>query len=335
VDPAADPNDVDAGPGAATADILVVDDVPANVRLLTVFLRAAGHRVRSASSGLEALDRVAERLPDLILLDVMMPSLDGFETCRRLKADPMTRHVPVILVTSLNAIEDKVRGQEAGADDFVSKPFDRTELLLRIKSLLRISNMHGELQQRIGELEDAKSRLGRLARTDSLTSLYNRRFLEEAIVRELSRAQRYERDASVILLDVDHFKRCNDTRGHGTGDVLLQQLASLFTRQIRGNDLVARCGGDEFAMILPETPKTHAGLVAERLRVKIAEHEFLDSSGGPIERITVSMGIATFPEDATNAQELLEVADARLYLAKQRGRDRVELADAPKATQAG
>ena len=319
---------MDSAADSARGNILVVDDVPANIRLLTVFLGSTGYEVRAAASGLQALDRVKERLPDLILLDVMMPSLDGFETCRRLKADPATRHVPVILVTSLNAIEDKVRGQEAGADDFVTKPFDRTELLLRIKSLMRISDIHGELQQRIEELEDAKSRLGRLARTDSLTSLYNRRFLEEAIVRELSRAQRYARDASVILIDVDRFKNCNDTRGHSTGDVLLQQLASLFTRQIRGNDMVARCGGDEFAMILPETPKQQAGLVAERLRLKIGEHEFLDSAGQAIGHVTVSMGVATFPEDATTAQELIEVADTRLYLAKQRGRDRIELADA-------
>jgi diguanylate cyclase (GGDEF)-like protein len=308
--------------------ILVVDDVPANVRLITVFLESAGYEVLSAASGEQALRRLREQRPDLILLDVMMPGLDGFETCRRAKSDPATRHVPVILVTSLNAIEDKIRGQESGADDFVSKPLDRAELLLRVKSLLRIRSLHRELEERIVELEETRNRLARLARTDDLTSLYNRRFFEEAIARELCRAQRYRREFSIVMLDIDRFKQFNDAHGHQTGDVLLQQLASLFTRQIRGNDLAVRYGGDEFALILPETSKPRAGIVADRLRKRIAEHGFLDGEARPIGQVTVSMGIATYPEDSSEGQPLVEAADRRLYLAKRCGRDQVVLADA-------
>ena len=302
--------------------ILVVDDVATNVRLLSGYLSREGYRVSVASDGEEALRSIEQLQPDLILLDVMMPGIDGFETCRRIRADEATRHIPVILVTALNELDHKVRGQEAGADDFIAKPFDRDELIVRVRSMLRIKALHDRLNQKIAELESAKIRLRRLADTDALTSLYNKRYLQEGLRIEVARSLRYKNPLSMLMVDVDHFKEINDQEGHPTGDSVLQQLATTLVNGVRGIDLVARYGGEEFAVLLPETTESGAALVAERLRNTVERQRFLDDQGEPLHPISISVGIASLDARLESSEALIKAADDALYEAKRLGRNR-------------
>ena len=306
----------------STPCILVVDDVPANLRLVASLLAVEGYRVDAVPAAGPALERLAAGGVDLVVLDAMMPGVDGFELCRLIKADESTRHVPVILLTALRAIDDKMRGEQAGADDFVSKPFDRAELVLRVRALLRIKAMHDDLQRRIDELEVKRLELRRLADTDGLTGLFNKRYLESALVRELERAGRYEHPLSVIMLDLDHFKLFNDRYGHRAGDALLVRLSALIRETLRTVDVAARWGGEEFAIVLPESGADAAAAVAERLRERLAGDTEL-AGPGPVGGVSASIGVATFPEDALHGPGLIETADRRMYLAKQSGRDRV------------
>jgi diguanylate cyclase (GGDEF)-like protein len=355
--------------------ILVVDDVPVNVQLLTTYLTSVGYEVVTARDGQEALDQVAATLPDLILLDVMMPKLNGFEVCERLKSDPVTRIIPVIMVTALNEIEDKIKATESGADDFVSKPFNKLELLTRVKSLLRIKQLHDELSAKVRELELARERLRQLAITDGLTGLYNHRYFKEHLEQELYRASRHQSRVSVVMVDIDHFKKFNDTYGHPAGDAILRAIARLLKENIRKIDLAARYGGEEFCLVLVETPKSAAVIVAEKVRRLVEVHPFdllrdgqLFSATAPNQpndgrlpkssasegknhnsgtevvmaaqpwqespampgnnfrenfHITISMGLATFPDDTVELSQLIEVADQRLYKAKKQGRNQV------------
>ena len=351
--------------------ILVVDDVAVNVQLLTTYLTSVGYDVCTARDGQEALDKVSETQPDLILLDVMMPKLNGFEVCERLKSDPMTKIIPVIMVTALNEIEDKIKATEAGADDFVSKPFNKLELLTRVKSLLRIKQLHDELRAKVRELEQARERLRQLAITDGLTGLYNHRYLKEHLEQELLRANRHQSRVSVVMLDIDHFKKFNDTFGHPAGDTILRTMARLLRDNIRKIDIAARYGGEEFFLVLIETNKNAAAQAAEKVRRLVEAHQFdLANDGYPASpfaaapsllgwtpsagatevessmagvmtatnveskavtgnhfafnhHLTISMGVATFPDDAVEINQLIEVADQRLYKAKKQGRNQV------------
>jgi len=307
--------------------ILVVDDVPANVQLLTTYLKTVGYQVIPARDGEEALALVREAKPDLVLLDVMMPKLNGFEVCKRIKSDEATQYIPVIMVTALNDIEDKIKGQEAGADDFISKPFNKLELLTRVKSLLRIKSLHDQLAEKIAELEIAKERLRQLAITDGLTGLYNHRYLKEFLKRELERARRHRLSVSIVMIDIDHFKHYNDTHGHQAGDELLKMIARLFKDNIRKIDLAARYGGEEFCLVLLETNRQSAAIVAEKIRNLIDAYPFPNEETQPKGKVTVSMGVASFPEDATDYENLVHIADQRLYLAKERGRNQVVVED--------
>lgn len=303
--------------------ILVVDDVAVNVQLLTTYLTSVGYNVIAARDGQEALEKVAACNPDLVLLDVMMPKFNGFEVCERIKADETTRIVPVIMVTALNEIEDKIKATEAGADDFVSKPFNKLELLTRVKSLLRIKELHDQLNAKVKELEEAQERLRQLAITDGLTALFNHRYFKEHLEQELYRASRHHSEVSLIMIDIDYFKRYNDTFGHPAGDVLLRAVARILKENIRKIDIAARYGGEEFALVLGETNKTAAGMVAEKMRRMVETSPFEGLPAHNNGHITISLGIATFPLDATNPNDLIAMADQRLYQAKQRGRNQV------------
>jgi diguanylate cyclase (GGDEF)-like protein len=305
--------------------ILVVDDIPLNRKLQKTYLESVGYQVVLANDGLEALQRIEEESPDLILLDVMMPKMNGFQVCRRVKSLENTRFIPIIMVTALNEIEDKVKGVEAGADDFISKPFNKLELLARVKSLLRIKHLHDELELKVKELEIAQSKLIQLAITDGLTELYNYRYFKEQLTQEIIRAKRHNNNLSIAMIDIDYFKNYNDTHGHPAGDLVLKTIAELLRNNIRKIDIAARYGGEEFALILAETDKQAASFVANKIKNLIEKQKFDYEETQPNGKLTISMGIATFPEDAISLDALVKMADQRLYRAKKAGRNRVVL----------
>ncbi|HEX9881513.1 MAG TPA: PleD family two-component system response regulator [Hyphomicrobium sp.] len=450
-----------------TARVLVVDDIPANVKLLEARLSAEYFDVLTASGGAEALEICERERVDVVLLDVMMPEMDGYETCRRIKANPKTHHVPVVLVTALDQVSDKVRGLQGGADDFLTKPVDEIALVTRVKNLARLKMLTDEMLMRAltgrqnGMSEDAalikalseerarilvveddaraatrlqawltplhepvavespqdalrllaakefdllivsltlpdadalrlcsqtrsldrtrhlpivvlvepgdEARLLRaldmgvndyvmrpidrnelLARIrtqvkrkrysdhlrnrleesieaamiDPLTGLHNRRYMECHMATLVEDAQRSGRGLSVLLADIDHFKRVNDTYGHDVGDAVLREFSTRFRRNTRGIDLACRFGGEEFIVIMPDTSMARAYQVGERLRVAIASDAFLVHPGLGI-HLTASVGIATLecPEDTP--ETVFRRADNALFAAKRRGRNRV------------
>lgn len=305
--------------------ILVVDDIPLNRKLQKTYLESVGYQVILANDGIEALQRIEQDSPDLILLDVMMPKMNGFQVCRRVKDTENTRFIPIIMVTALNEIEDKVKGIEAGADDFISKPFNKTELLARVKSLLRIKHLHDELELKVKELEFAQSKLIQLAITDGLTELYNYRYFKEQLAQEIIRARRHNTNVSIAMIDIDYFKNYNDTHGHPAGDLVLKTIADLLRNNIRKIDVAARYGGEEFALILVETDKQAAGYVADKIKNLIEQQKFNYEETQPNGKLTISMGVASFPNDAMTADDLVNMADQRLYRAKKAGRNRVVL----------
>lgn len=450
-----------------TARVLVVDDILANVRLLEAKLTAEYFDVITAMNGIDAVESVQRTKPDIVLLDVMMPGIDGIEVCRRIKSNPSTQHIPVIMVTALDQPEDRVRGLEAGADDFLTKPVNDLALFCRVKSLVRLKMLTDELRARtagnellnfnqgsytqdlsriggqiliidnrpqIGErlklalsnrhdvehVEDPQAALLRAAEkrfelvivsmdvenvdglrlcsqlksmeatrqvpilvivdpddnsrlmraldmgvndylirpidkqelmarvntqirrcryaeqlrtnvqasiemavTDSLTGLYNRRFMESQLAPMVENAVNRGKMLSVLALDVDYFKAVNDNHGHAVGDRVLQEVASRFRNNVRNIDLVCRVGGEEFLIILPDADASVAARVAERIRKAIASKSFnAGARMGPLS-ITISIGIATADSASDTTNDVLKRADQALYRAKREGRNRV------------
>jgi diguanylate cyclase (GGDEF)-like protein len=291
-----------------------VDDNHDKRQLLTVALEAAGYSVHTAADGLEGLSAVEALQPDLIITDVMMPKMDGYEMARRLRANPATRFIPIIIQTSMrSAAEDARRGAEVGALGYITDPTDLGLLLARARTLLDFKNY-------LDSCEEA-------AFTDHLTGLANRRRFERQLEREVARTRRYGRPFCLLMLDIDHFKLVNDTYGHEAGDEALRRLANALQAGTRGIDTAARIGGEEFALVLPETDRVRGCEVAERLRQAIKETD-IPAAG----RITVSIGLAECTGAYSDVRELFAAADAALYEAKRAGRDRVSCA--PRADEA-
>lgn len=303
--------------------ILIVDDVPVNIQLLKTYLGSEGYHIITASDGSEAIEQVKKWNPDLILLDVMMPKMNGFEVCKIIKSDMKTQFIPIIIVTALNELDDKIKGMDSGADDYLTKPFNKLELMARVRSLLRTKYLHDELQDKIIQLQKAKEELRRLAITDGLTGLYNYRYLKDQLNQELNRAHRHELNISLVMIDIDYFKHYNDTNGHPAGDQLLKKMGHLLKNNVRNIDLAARYGGEEFALVLIETNQEAANIVAEKIRKLVEDHKFAHESSQPDGKITISAGVATFPDDAEDFDTMVAVADQRLYRAKQSGRNTV------------
>lgn len=298
------------------ARILVVDDNQDNLDVLATRLRFRGYEVDTATQGEEALERVERNTPDLILLDVMMPGLDGFEVARRIKSDPSLPFIPIILVTARTATQDKVAGLDAGADDYLTKPINFAELEARVRSMLRIR----ELQH---ELEEKNRALAKLSISDGLTGLFNHRHMQEVVHDEFERAKRTGEPLSVVMFDFDHFKQVNDTYGHQVGDRVLQEMAGILQRTAREIDKLGRYGGEEFIVVLPDTDIDDARIFAERVRTRVENHPFASGQTEPI-RLTISAGAATYPHPAVyNPRTLIHRADQALYAAKAQGRNRV------------
>jgi diguanylate cyclase (GGDEF)-like protein len=302
--------------------ILVVDDVKDNVAVLSDWLGRKGYQVEAASTGEQALRCVQESPPDLILLDVLMPDLDGIEVAKRLRAAKELRRVPIILLTARRSSADKVRGLRAGADDYITKPFDFEEVDARISAMLEKRDLYQALERANSRLKETNEKLKRTLVTDEKTGLFNYRHFCDRAEEEFKRARRYESDLTCLMLDLDHFKRVNDTLGHLKGDRVLRNLGRVLRQGARETDFVARYGGEEFAVLCPHTDATQAVAVAERVRRAVEEHTF-DLDGASV-RLTVSVGGATWPRGRSirSATGLIEAADAALYEAKRLGRNR-------------
>ncbi|HSU97181.1 MAG TPA: diguanylate cyclase [Gemmatimonadaceae bacterium] len=311
-------------PDEQTKRILVVDDHPDNIQLLRARLEARGYIVEEAADGEAALARVyTSPPPDLILLDVMMPKIDGLEVARRIKSDDSLPFIPVIMQTALDSTESMVQGFEAGADDYIAKPVNFRELDARVRSLLRIQTLQSALEQRERELSAANAQLLVLSSTDVLTGVANRRALEERLHDMWEHSQRLHEPLSVVMCDIDHFKRVNDEYGHQVGDVVLQQFAHLLVTEAREIDRVGRYGGEEFVLLLPGTVLDAAVTFAERIRACVEKREFTYDDGQTLHR-TMSCGIAAWPHPLVADQEaLIKAADDALYVAKETGRNRV------------
>lgn len=302
--------------------VLVVDDVVDNIRLLTCELCDHGYDVVAALDGLEAIEMARAERPDVILLDIMMPRLDGIEACRRIKSDPELRTTPVIMMSALDMDQDVIRGLDAGAHDYVTKPFSLPIVLARVRSATR-TKADSDLIAAMNE------QLAELAITDGLTGVKNHRYFREAFASLASLTARQQIPLSLLMIDVDHFKAYNDSFGHPAGDQVLRTLGGVLNDQVRQQDVVARYGGEEFAVLLPGADESAVQVAAERLRAAIAAVHW------PLRPVTVSIGTATQYPDLTASHDLLERADRALYGAKTRGRDRIvafdELASAQSA----
>lgn len=303
--------------------ILVVDDHPDNIMVLRARLEARGYLVESAEDGEEALEKIYASPPDLVLLDVMMPKIDGMEVARRVKSDRSLPFIPVIMQTALDSTESMVQGLDAGADDYISKPINFKELEARVKSLLRIQALQQELQERERQLSEANDQLLTMSRTDALTGLDNRRHLGERLHEMWEHGQRLHEPLALVMCDIDHFKRVNDEHGHQAGDAVLRQFAEVIKSEARGIDRVGRYGGEEFVLLLPGTVLDAAVIFAERLRSAVEAHVFTFGDGATLQR-TMSCGVAAWPHPSINDQEaLMRAADEALYVAKETGRNRV------------
>jgi diguanylate cyclase (GGDEF)-like protein len=308
------------------AVILIVDDKPNNRLLLNTYLVSAGYDIRFAITGEEALASIIKNPPHLIVLDVLLPQMNGYEVCRALKMTDQLKFIPVILVTALHGEEERLKGIDAGADDFIGRPINKLELLTRVKSLLRIRRLHEDLEQKIQELERAQLQLQQLAVTDGLTGLYNFPYFKHKLQVEIARSRRHGLPVSLLMMDIDFFKMYNDHFGHPLGDRILRRFSNLLFEHVRQIDILSRYGGEEFALILPGTPKASAKIVAEKLRTLIEKSYFPLSEKLPFGRVTMSVGAAGYPDDAGNDEELIRVADQALYRAKKEGRNRTVVA---------
>ena len=302
--------------------VLIVDDHEDNIELLRARLDSWGFVTDSAGDGEEALRMIEASPPDLILLDVMMPKIDGIEVARRVKGNRSLPFIPIIMQTALDATENKVEGLEAGADDYITKPIDFAELKARLNSMLRIKRLQDALEERERQLLEANERLRYMSQTDALTGLDNRRHLEERIDEMFEHARRLNEPFSCVMCDLDRFKSVNDTHGHQAGDAVLKQFARILRNEVREIDRVGRYGGEEFMLLLPGTVLDAAVTFAERVRKEVEGHTFT-FDGTQICR-TASFGVSAWPHPRIgNCDVLVRAADDALYVAKETGRNRV------------
>jgi diguanylate cyclase (GGDEF)-like protein len=303
--------------------ILVADDEPTNRSLIQRRLERAGYRVLTAENGRRAVELTQAEMPDLVLLDVMMPLMDGLEACRLIKENATTHDIPVIFLSARDETDVKVSGLHLGANDYISKPFKAEELLARVEVAIRLKQEREQLLSRVEEARADAEIAQERAMTDALTGLLNRYGLQRALIREHAEARRYNRPLACVMVDLDHFKSLNDTHGHMAGDVALQQVAEILMQAVRASDTVCRYGGEEFLLILPETDLEGALSLAEKIREEAASRLF--GEGVTVFRLTLSAG-ATFLSNTESGNDMIARADMALYQAKAQGRNRVETA---------
>ncbi len=297
------------------ATILIVDDEPFNINILCEELNK-NYSIIVAKNGEQALKRVSKNPIDLILLDIMMPGMDGYEVCQQLKSNPETKHIPIIFITSKNEDEDEARGLYLGAVDYITKPFYLPIVKSRVKTHL--------------ELKIKTELLEKLASLDGLTNVYNRREFDSMLEKEWNRAHRSHEYLSLIIADVDHFKSYNDRYGHVAGDECLRQIASILRNSLRrSSDFIARYGGEEFAIILPHMDSSRAKETANYLRKQIETLNIPNENSPGLPSVTISIGVSTIQPNKSNHSPLdfIKTTDEMLYKAKDNGRNQVCICD--------
>ncbi|WP_416671720.1 GGDEF domain-containing response regulator [Egbenema bharatensis] len=330
------------------ANILVVDDTLANVQLLSHMLAEYGYKVRKVLSGPMALMGIQTAPPDLIILDVNMPEMNGYEVCQQIKANEATQNIPVIFISALDEVTDKIKAFAAGGVDYITKPFQVAEVLVRVEHQLMLRDLQQQLREQnvllqrkiyehertLHELEQAKAalqeanfELQRLAIVDDLTQVANRRHFYHHLTQEWQRLMREQATLSLLLCDVDHFKLYNDAYGHQAGDRCLQQVAqAIQSAAQRPSDLVARYGGEEFAVILPATQIEGAIYIAQKMQANLRQKQMVHPHSSVGDFVTLSIGIAwTIPSATQSPDHLVAMADQSLYAAKKQGRDCIVL----------
>ncbi len=329
--------------GFEEKSILIVDDNPGNIQLVATYLKSeAQYRISFSQSGMDALEKISNFDFDLVLLDIMMPEMDGYETCKKIHDIPRSRETPVIFLTAKVDKDSIVRGFEAGAVDYIMKPFYGPELLARIKThielktvrnrledinvhlnkeILKGIEMETELRASREELQRVNRQLFQEATTDSLTGLLNRRKMLDFIEYEHERTDRSQQVYSLVMSDIDYFKKINDTHGHDCGDMVLREISRIFLSQVRKQDQISRWGGEEFLLLLPDTEEKGAFILAEKIRKTIETHTF--SCTAVDLNITMTFGITTRNGDA-DSESLIKQADIALYTGKDMGRNRTQ-----------
>ncbi len=297
--------------------ILIVDDVPANIQFLGKLLKGEGYKIAPASNGRKALEMIPKMRPDLVLMDVMMPEMDGFEACSRMKASAEMKDIPVIFLSARSESEDVVRGFKLGAVDYIQKPFNAEELIVRVRNHLELVRSRRLIIHYMDEMGRQNALLEELSITDSLTGLYNHSHSIERLHQETSNSKRYGTPLTMMMLDIDLFKAVNDSYGHVAGDEVLKGVAEIIRSNVREGDIAGRYGGEEFILVLPNTPIEGGLAIAERIRSRVEENRW------QIEelKITLSGGIKSLEDESPT--ELVIRADANLYTAKEQGRNRI------------
>lgn len=304
----------------AKARILLVEDSKAQADVTKEFLERNSYEVVWARDGASAIMTAKTTPIDVILLDLILPDITGNEVCRWLKINNETKGIPIIVLTVKSTLQDKVMSLEAGADDYLPKPYNEVELNAVIYAALRTKSLQDELRQRNKQMEELLAKVELLAITDSLTGLFNRRHFETILRKELKEAKRYHHDVSCLMIDVDHFKRINDSYGHEAGDQVLKEIAQSLRQSMREVDTVARWGGEEFIVVMPRADKDKALEPASRIVRAISQKKFELIPG---ESVTVSIGIACGTGGNEEAEDLIKAADSALYEAKRQGRNRI------------
>lgn len=295
--------------------LLIVEDSPADAKLIKSLLNSLACSILIVHSGEEALSICNNHKIDIMILDMVLPGMDGYEVVKQIKENASTQSIQIIVVTSLQDIESKIKGYEFGVDDFLMKPINFNEFRARVNSLIKKKAYHDKLMTSFEVAVQA-------AITDKLTGVYNSGYLQHYLKNELKRADRHHHPVSLLMLDIDNFKLVNDRHGHLAGDNLLKEIAAKLGDSIREVDVMARFGGDEFAIILPYTQKENAAAVAERIRLAV-ENSAVAVSDQTSHTISLSIGVAEYAPGVDTVQDLIQKADQALYMAKSNGKNKV------------
>lgn len=294
--------------------VMVVDDIQENIDILATVL-GIQYTVSTAMDGKSALALIADEPPDLILLDIMMPEMDGFEVCRQLKAQAETKDIPIIFLTAKTDGKSIVEGFQAGAVDYIGKPFNVTELMVRVKTQLELSHSRKEMKR-------INSRLEHLTIHDDLTGLYNTRYLYDALYQLVENSKAENRPFALLFMDIDNFKCVVDTCGHLNGSRALREIAETIMESISKPCYGVAYGGDEFVIVLPGFDKDQAIKTTENIRTRMKQTTYLKNEGCNV-HLSASFGIAAFPDDATEAKALLKLADQLMFRIKETSKDAI------------